>query len=265
MEWLLVFVVFVLSLISILVLLVMESRREVKPATALVYNNMWTGKTYCMLPGTGFLIPGIHRILEREVSLQNEAQNPSNVTLITGDGIELEVDYIVRRLMVGYPKMPSLSDKEHRVLLGEAVVKAVTAIKYAERRDAILTRIVAQLQAALTQYRLDQLFPGTNLGQGQVGKVNKELMTHIEEMVNEALRGDLVTLEWGFWVEMDLEDYNLPDTIRKAREQRSSAEMAGKAIADKAAAAGVDAKWLVVADAIGDIFRGRVTKTGGEK
>src|SRR3989344_5435998 len=67
------------------VLLFTEYRAEVKPASALVYNNQWTGATNALLPGTHFLVPGVHKRLE-EVTIRNEAKNPSNVMLFTGDG-----------------------------------------------------------------------------------------------------------------------------------------------------------------------------------
>ncbi|OGI57629.1 hypothetical protein A2906_00135 [Candidatus Nomurabacteria bacterium RIFCSPLOWO2_01_FULL_37_25] len=261
--WILLFVAFTLGVIAILVLLIMESRTEVKPATALVYNNMWTGRTDVVLPGTGFIIPGIHRVLEKEVSLKNEAENPSNVTLITGDGIELEVDYIVRRLQVGYPKMPGLNDPNLDLgRLKNCIIQVTTVINYAKRRDAVLTRIVAKLQESLEKRTLNELFPDADLKTGTTGKVDKQVMHLIEEEVNNALREDLVTKEWGFWTEIDLEDYNLPAVIRKAREQRSSAEISGKALAEKATAAGVKPEWLIVGEAFSDFF-GR--KKGGEK
>ncbi|MEX2029127.1 MAG: SPFH domain-containing protein [Candidatus Paceibacterota bacterium] len=260
--WILLFVAFTLGVIALLVLLVLEARKEVAPATALVYNDIWTGRTYCALPGTVFIVPGIHRVLEREVSLRNEAENPSNVELVTGDGIELEVDYLVRRLQVGYPEMPDLDDPAlDRKRLRECVIQAVTAIKYAERRDAILTRIVAYLQESLEKRTLNNLFPGVDLTTGMVGTVDVGVMQIIEEEVKTALLDDLVTQEWGFWVEIDLEDYNLPTIIRKARERSSAAEIAGKAIADKAKAAGVNPEWLVAGQAIADIFN----KGQGEK
>lgn len=255
MEFLL-FVVVVLALIAALVLLVMQYRVEVKPATALAYNNMWTGTPDCVLPGTDFLIPGIHRILEQEVSLRNEPENPSNVTLITGDGVELEVDYIVRRLRVGYPEMPEPGDpRVDRARLQQCVIRAVTAISYGKRRDAILTRVVALLQEEMEGRTINDLFPGTDMVTGTIGQIDEDLMSQIEQAVNDSLLTDLVTTEWGFWVEIDLEDYDLPAVIRKAREEQSAAEIAGKAIADKAKAAGVDPRWIVAGDAVAGIFK----------
>ncbi|MBU0999074.1 SPFH domain-containing protein [Patescibacteria group bacterium] len=256
----LIFFVIVLALIAVLVLLVTQSRTEVKPATALVYNNMWTGQPDVVFPGTGFIVPGIHRILEREVSLKNEAENPSNVNLITGDGIELEVDYIVRRLQVGCPNPEKTTNWED---LKKCVIKAVTIINYSGRRDKILTRIVARLQEALQRRTVNELFSEIDVKTGKRGKVNKEVMQTIETEVNTKLRDDIVTTEWGFWVEIDLEDYNLPIVIRKAREQRSSAEIAGSALKEKATAAGVKPEWLIVGEALSSIFGNR--KKGGDK
>ncbi|MFA6353905.1 MAG: SPFH domain-containing protein [Candidatus Paceibacterota bacterium] len=262
MLWILIFIAFVLILVSVLLLLVTQSRTEVKPATALVYNNMWTGETEVVLPGTEFIVPGIHRILEKEVSLKNEAENPSNVNLITGDGIELEVDYIMRRLQVGYLDMPSVPDIK---LLKGAIVKAATKINYANRRDLVLTRVVAHLQEALEHKTLNDLFPEADLTNGKSGKVDKEVMEEMEKEINIKLGNDIVTTEWGFWVQIDLEDYNLPAVIRKAREQHSSAEIAGEALKRKAAAAGVkNPVWFIIADAITSIFGDRKEK-GGKK
>lgn len=261
------FVVLVLFLVAVPAYLMIETRMEVKPATVFVYNNMWTGKAGCFLPGTDFLIPGIHRELEKEVSLRNEAQNPDNVGLFTADGIELEVDYIVRKMRVGYPGMPDpekISDSSPepvRKKVKEAAVKAVTAIEYSKRRDAILTRIVALLQAEVANRSVNDLFYNVDLKKGEA-KVNKEVMKEIEDAVNEDLIKDQVTTEWGFWVEMDLEDYNLPEVIRRAREQYSSAKIAGQAIADKVEASKVNPNILVIADAIASLARGK--KEGGK-
>src|SRR3989338_10932173 len=128
---------FVGLLLVVLVLLLTEYRAEVKPASALVYNNQWTGATNALLPGTHFLVPGVHRRLE-EVTLRNEARNPSNVMLFTGDGIELEVDYIIRRQQIGYPSTdPVLRARFARDprLLRERAVMAATAIDYKNRND----------------------------------------------------------------------------------------------------------------------------------
>lgn len=250
----LLFIVVILMLVAGLIILVTVSRTEVKPATALVYNNIWNGKTFCVLPGTEFIIPGIHRVLEREVSLRNEAENPDNVELITGDGIELEVDYIVRRLRVGYPGMPANIDDANPDKLKEAVIKAVTAISYSERRDKVLTRIVARMQEEVKSRTYAELFQDADIENGKVGKVNKVLMKSLEEEVNILLSTDIVSVGWGYWVEMDLEDYNLPARLRQAREASASADMAGKAIADKATAAGVDPRWIIAGETLGNIF-----------
>jgi len=261
--WLLLYGAFVLLVIAMLALLLLESKVEVKPGSALSYNNIWTGKTHAILPGTDFIIPGIHKVLEREVSLRNEAENPSNVKLVTGDGVELEVDYIVRRLQVGYPGMPALNDGSlDQARLQWCVIQATTVITYSKRRDAILTRAVAKLQEAVDKRTLNQLLPGTDLETGKVGKVDETVMEQIEREVNRALSDDLVTQEWGFWVEIDLEDLNLPKKIMDARESRSAAEIAGKAIKDKADAAGVKPEWLIVLETLGNIFGG---KRGGDK
>lgn len=253
MLWFIVLTSLVLVIVGIVALVATEARMEVKPASALVYSNIWTGEVGAILAGTGFIVPGFHKILEKEVSLRNEAENPSNVKLITRDGIELEVDYIVRRLQVGYPDMDR-HGPPNPILLKEAVVKAVKGVNYKNRRDLILTRIVAHLQHAFGERTYPELFSGGDLKTGKVGEVNKGTMKAIEEAVNASLVTDIVTKDWGFWVEMDLEDYNLPATLREAREASSSAEMAGKALHDKAKAAGIDPRWLVIGDALADIF-----------
>jgi len=259
----LLFFAFVLILVAVLVLFVTQSRTEVKPATALVYNNMWTGCVSVLLPGTGFIIPGVHRILEKEVSLKNEAENPDNVNLITGDGIELEVDYIVKRLQVGYLGM--IAQNVDKNLLEAAVIKATTKISYAKRRDLALTRIVAQLQNFLEHRTLNELFPEADLETGKLGKVDKEVMQTIEDDVNASLRNDIIITEWGLLTEIDLEDYSLPAVIRRAREQRSSAKIAGNALKEKAEAAGVkNPEWFILADALSGIF-GNKNKKGGDK
>lgn len=249
MRGILLYILLVIALTAILTVLILQYRIEVRPATAFVYNNIWTGKTKCALAGTVVIVPGIHKALESEVSLKNEAENPDNVTLITGDGIELEVDYIIRRLQVGYPDMGDNPDKN---LLKEAAIKAVTAIEYAKRRDKILTRVVATYQAALEKRSVNDLFPDYDPTKpsGDVCKIDHLEMTRIEEEVNGVLKEDMVTKEWGFWVETDFEDCNLPEVVRKAREEGSSAKIAGKAIRDKADEAGVSPTVLVIADAI---------------
>ena len=238
--WLLLLLALILMMVAVALLLLTEYRMEVKVATALVYNNIWTGRTGCFLPGTNFLIPGIHKVLEKEVSLKNEAENPSNVSLFTADGIEIEVDYIVRRLQVGWPDMPKYEamSTETREHLGECAIWATTRIKYGERRDKILTRVVARLQEALESRTLNQIFLEADLKTGE-SKCNLIEMVKIEDETNKALLKDIVTTEWGFWVEIDLEDYNLPAIIRRAREKGSSAEIAGRAIKTKLEHAGV--------------------------
>ncbi len=260
--WILLYLALMLSAIAVLVLLVTEYRTEIRPAIAMVYNNIWTGKTHCALPGTKIIIPGIHRVLRREVSLRNEAENPANVNLITGDGIELEVDYILRRFQVGYPEMPGLEDPAlDEDKLEGAVIKAVTAIEYEKRRDKVLTRVVAELQESLEKRTLNELFPGTDLKTETTGTIDKNLMEEMEDEVNAALSCDIVTKEWGFWIEMDLEDYNLPIIIRKAREKSSSAEISGRALANKAKAAGIQPEWLVLAETVSSLLQGQ--KGGG--
>ncbi len=250
--------------------LLIEARMEVKPATALVYNNMWTGKTRCFLPGTNFLIPGIHRKF-KEVSLRNEAQNPSNVELFTGDGIGIQVDYIIRKLQVGYPEMKSLDDKtltkKDQDSLKESVIKATTNIDYDERKDKILTRVVAKLQERIEERTANDLFePEENKEENtdnsppkkpdaeKARKKNKAEKNNLENQVNEDLRKDQVTTEWGFLVEMDLEDFNLPKIISAAREEHSAAKIAGEAIAEKAKEAGVHPSIVIITDALKSLF-----------
>ncbi len=237
----LIFLAITLGAIALLILLVTTSRTEVKPGCALVYNNIWTGNPRCVLPGTDFIIPGVHRVLEKEVSLKNEAQNPSNVPLITGDGIELEVDYIVRRMQVGFPGMPEFKklSQVDREKLKSCAVLAVTEINYGDHRDKVLTRMVAHLQSFMEKRTYNELFEDADLEKGEPGKVNAQAKDDIETSVNEALKGDIATLQWGFWNEIDLEDYNLPETLRRAREQKASAKMRGQALKEKLTSAGL--------------------------
>lgn len=254
--WILIFLVFVLALISILILLITQYRIEVKPATALVYNNQWTGKTSCVLPGTDILVPGIHKVLEKEVSLRNEAQDPSKVAVITADGIEIEVDFIIRRLQVGYPKMPPEFKDQDKKLLKKAVVKAVVAIDYKDHVNKILSRILAQLKESVGKHAYNSLFVDSDLEKGEPGKFDENKKDVIKKEVNEELLKDVATIEWGFWVEMDLENISLPEGPRKTREQSASAKMAGQAIADKSKAAGISPSVLVIADALSGLFKG---------
>ena len=261
--FIMLFIAGVLVILAIIAQLLLNARIEVRPATALVYNDIWSGDTDVVFAGTEFIIPGIHRVLEKEVSLRNEAENPSNVNLVTAEGVDLEVDYIVRHLQVGYPGMPSLTDPRmdyRRLKL--CVIQSVTEIDYAKRRDKILTRIVAKLQESVDKRTVNELFPGTDLKTGIVGKLDKGVMEKIEDEVNEALLLDQVTKTWGFWVEIDLEDYNLPTIIAKAREQQSAAEIGGKAIQDKAKAAGVEPIWVLLTDALSNLLG---PKSGGGK
>jgi len=265
------FLALIFGLAAIAMQMFTKQRKEVKPATALVYNNMWTGQPECILPGTDFTLPAIHRDL-KEVKLINEVENPSNVKLITGDGVEIEVDYIVRRNQIGWPGMRDYSprwpaaDKER---LRRCAIRAVTAIDYDERRGKILTRVVARLQEAIEHRRLNDLFEKANPKTGEAGKIKTEEKLHIEDEVNAALVEDIVGEKgWGFWVEIDLEDYNLPAVIRQARERKSSAKMAGKAMKEQLTAAGVSkgevgkyAAWATIAETIANALRG---KKGGE-
>ena len=216
---------------------------EVRPATVVVYNNQWTGKTGAFLPGTHFMVPGVHKRLE-EITLRNEAKNPSNVMLYTGDGIELEIDYIIRRQQIGSPT-------------AECAIQAATAINYKERDDKIQTRIVALLQQELEKIRFNDLFLGADLAAGDAGTKNNQLKQDIEAEVNKFLARDIVTTEWGFVIQIDLEDYNLPEQLRKAREQKVSATMEGAALKEKLQALGAAddpelKKWLLLADAGAD-------------
>lgn len=260
------FIVFILILIGIAaILLNPEYRKEVTPTTALVYNNKWNGEVECILPGTEFISPGVHTVLEAEVSLLNEAQNPNDVKLVTADGIEIDVDFIMRHFRVGYRDMPPIGDPAMDTdRLKACIIQAATAISYKDRTDKVLTRVIAILQASIERRTLNELFPGTDINTGKIGKVDNNLMSDIEQEVNIALRTDIVTTEWGFWVEIDLEDYNLPAEIRKARERRSSAEISGKALKDKAQAAGIRPEWFVLGEAISDIFS-RNNKKGDDK
>lgn len=242
-----------LIVIAILMLLLVGYKVEVPPATALVYNNIWTGKPDCVLPGTETLTPGLDRILEKEVSLRNEAQDPKKVEFTTKDGIPIEVDFLIKRQQVGFPGMPNRLedfDKTQKKLLKEAAIKAVTKITYKDRESVILSRHIAVLKETLGQHTYNELFQDANLAEGDSGKLNKIFMKKIEKEVNEELLKDEATTEWGFWNELDLENINLPEILRKSREQSASANMAGKAIADKANAAGVDPTVMVIADAL---------------
>lgn len=252
---------FVMMLLFVVVILIVgfwlymsahpeAARKEVKPATALVYNDQWSGENLCELPGTVLLDPGRHRVIET-VSLRNEAQNPSNVKLFTADGVEIEVDYILRRLQVGYPDMPERWQDVDKDRLCRCAINAVTKIEYAKREDKIKTRVVACLQAALEKRTLNELFSDVKKDEaGAVTQVtvNTEAKEHLETEVNRSIREDIVTgvnedgteeEGWGFWVVMDLEDYNLPVVIRAARERKSAARMAGEALKDELTAAGV--------------------------
>ncbi|KKW48135.1 MAG: hypothetical protein UY99_C0012G0013 [Parcubacteria group bacterium GW2011_GWA1_59_11] len=272
---------FVGLLLVVLVLLLTEYRAEVKPASALVYNNQWTGATNALLPGTHFLVPGVHKRLE-EVTLRNEAKNPSNVMLFTGDGIELEVDYIIRRQQVWDPGVGTFNADggwqpipleqlrgAQRGMIARRAVMAATAINYRERDDKIQTRIVAALQAELDKKRYNQLFMGADLATGEAGLRNDAERRDIEQKVNDILRQDICTTEWGFVIQMDLEDYDLPERLRKAREQKVSAQMEGTALKEKldALGAGNDPelkKWLVIGEVVGDAL-GRTFGGKGKK
>ncbi len=253
--WFLVIVAILLVVVAIIVLLLTEYKIQLPLSRGEVYINLWTGKPRCALWGTTFLVPGIHKPLEKELSFLNDPDDPPATPVVTADGIDIEFDWVYRHLQVGYPGMPELtSDDLDTELLKQCGVKVVTAIKYSDRKKNAYGRVLALSKRVFGKYKYNQLFKDSDLSKDKPGEKDKDLLEEIAAEINEFLRVDEVAKSWGLWVEIDPEDINLPAKARKTREENATADMAGEAVDRKAKKAGVHPAIVMLADAISNLF-----------
>jgi|GEM_PF-5682947 len=211
-----------------------EGQIEIGPKRAVVVKNIWTGIPHALFAGTYLIIPGVEKKM-LEVTLENEPSDPDIITVITSDGVEIGVDFVIytQRILV----------------TAEAVVKAATVINYAKRRDLIIARIKAILQDYFSGIPIEDIFSVDE------GKVNKTLIKDAETEADNRLKQD-VEDQWGIEVKIQIHNIKPPDKLLEVAEESASAQKEGERIATKAKAAGdVDPRWVIVGDMIYDAVR----------
>ncbi len=252
--WIALIAVFGALVVAAITLFLKEGLIEVGPKRAVVYKNIWTGKPDALLPGMHQIIPGKHKKLI-EVTLENEPSDPSSVTVITSDGTEIDVDYVIYTQQVAGGKI----DEED---IKKAVVKVGTEINYEKRRELAIDRIKARFQDYFSGVPIEDILSR------DIGKVNKKLIEEAEGVVNKYLEKDIED-QWGLKVEIQVQNIRPPEKLSEVAEEAASAEREGERIKVKAEKAGIkDARWVLIGDALYDvarIFLGTGVGSGGGK
>jgi hypothetical protein len=221
-----------------------EGMIEVKPNKAVVISNIWSGSTKTLEQGNRIIIPGVQKKL-KDVTLENEPSNPDIIKMVTADGTELGVDYVITEQRVVDPGL------------------AVTRINYDKRSELINVRLRALFQDELSGLRMEELlFSNDN------SKVlSKEKMKAIEDNVNRAyaaIEAD-PNKRWVIKVEIQLVNLQLPEKLAEVAEEAATAKKEGQRINVKAKAAGVAPWMMVLGDIIYDIARAKPVKKAEAK
>lgn len=233
---LVIIVVALLFLAAVAVLIFQEGKVEVDPKKSVVYKNVITGNPFAYFAGLHFFIPGLHKRLA-DVTLQNEPSDPPLTRVITGDAVNVDVDYVIFTQLVINP------------------VLAATKIDFVKRRELIIARIEAFMQNHFLDASMEDIFTAVD----SKAVVNKSFVKGIENLINTDLERD-VEAEWGICVKAEIENVIPPQKVAEVAEESATAEKEGKRIKTKAEAAGIPA-WL---SAVGDIFSD-VARTRGPK
>ena len=228
---------------ALIVLLLKGGMVEIDPTSSVVVKNIWTGVPRALLPGMHFIIPGWEERLE-DVTLKNETSDPQALKVLTADPAELEVDYVIFTFKIPFDPKGQTSTFIETM---NAVVKAATQIDYKKRQELVISRIKAEMQSVFGEKRLDEIY-------GPDSKIDKKALEVIEVEVNEILK-EKIQDEWGFYVEVQIENANLPEKIQRAIEKAIVAEREGKAIAEKAKGAGVSPWLIAIGEMISDLNR----------
>ncbi len=237
---------------AVLVLLYKEGLIEVSPKRAVVYKNIWTGKPEALLAGMHQIIPGIHKKL-LEVTLENEPSDPEVVKVITADGIQISVDVVIYTQQVGVEN-EEVKGEEKEEVLKVAIVKAATVIDYKNRRSLIWDRIKAHLQYVIAGIQMDDIF--------SKNKTNQKIIDEAESYINDQLK-QKVGEEWGIQVEARVEGMKPPEKLLEVAEEVATAEKEGIKIKQKADAAHVDPRLVMIGDIAYDIARAFGSFFGG--
>ncbi len=222
---------FGLTIGALITLIFKEGLIEVDPRRNWVIKNIWTGIPRALDPGTHLIIPGWEEKL-MEVTLENEPSDPRNAKVITGDAVEIEVDYVIF----------------HQEVVN--AVMAATVIDYKKRTNLIEKRIVAYFQNEFSGHSLEEFFTGDELKK----TLDKDILKTIEDNINGLLVSDVKNV-WGIMVEIQIENLRLPDKAREVAEEAATAEKEGKRIAVKAKSAGVAPELVVWGDIAYDVAR----------
>lgn len=270
-----------LAIAAAVVLLVKEGLTEVGPMRAQVYKNTWTGRARALLPGTSFIIPGIEKRLT-EITFADEpsSQNPTKV--ITADGVEVTIDYVIFHQKVGgkveegTKKLVDTDNVSNEDDLSESAVKVATKIDYNQRTSLVVNRVKAYIQNEFSQARTEHIY-GTRATEEApttpatpatpttpVPTVSKEFIEEKETAINALLQRERE--EWGLLVVIEIENIRLPEKLAEVAEEVATATKEGKKIKDKAEAAGVPTEWVLVGDIVTDALRALTgTGKGGKK
>jgi regulator of protease activity HflC (stomatin/prohibitin superfamily) len=223
---------------GIVILFFKEGQVEVGPNRSIVYKNLWTGEAKALGKGLWILIPGVYKKIV-EVTLENETSDPQKCTVITGDGVSIDLDYVIYTQKVVEP------------------VKVATEINYEKRRDLILNRIKAYIQDQTTKYSTEDIV----IKEGLKTKIKKDLLDEIERAVNQSLTSE-VESPWGIKTEIQIQSMDLPEKLKEVVEEAATAEKEGERIRVKAEKAGVPSWLVALGDIVYDVFR---TSKGGKK
>lgn len=244
MVWISIGATYGLFITALIIVLFKEGLIEISPKRAVVYKNLWTGEAHALLPGTHLIIPGIHKRLPLEITLENEPSDPQIVKSFTNDGAEIGVDFVVFTQKI-------VEDKDETAVKN-AIVKAATAIDYKNRNTLILSRIKAFIQDMAITLSLEDIVKD--------GKLDAKKLKEIEDHINDSLLKS-VKEEWGFDVDVQIENIQLPEKAKEVVEEAATAEKEGARIKTKADKAGVDPRWIVAGDMVYDAIR--ALKGGG--
>jgi len=183
-------------------------------------------------------MPGLEKSIS-EVTLENEPSDPPVTNIITADGIEVGIDYIISDQIVVDP------------------VKVATEIAYGNRASFIVTRLKGYFQDAFADIKAEDLLFDHN------GKtvMNKKKQKAIEREVNDSLKE--IEESWGIIVKIELENLILPEKLMEVAEESGTAEREGERIRKKAEKAGVAPELMTITDALTDIVR--AFRNGGKK
>lgn len=233
---LLVIVVAVL-LISAIVNLFLSNRIEIGPKRAVVFKNIWSGEAIAFLPGSYNINPIVYKLIDVDITLENEPSDPKQIETMSADGMKTSLDYVIVT-----QKIPANK---------ESIIKAATEIDYKNREKLINIKIQAYAQNEMVRILVQDIIDET--------KKKDSILQQIEDGINTSL--ETLLNDWGIEVKIETTNLILPEKIDEVAEESATAVKEGTRIKDKAIAAGVDPTVMAIIDGIYDVVR---TMKGGK-